>query len=194
MRILLIRHGKTKGNLENRYVGRTDEPILEESARALRQKNLGGFCPDAVYASRMLRCIQTAQCLFPEREICIRDGLEETDFGAFEYKCYEELNGDPAYQAWIDSGGMSAFPGGESGADFRKRCCRAFRDCVEDAKSRGAKTAAVVAHGGTIMAVMEAFGEPKRDFYDWQPANGGGFLTELREAEGDVSLVCRAVL
>ena len=52
MQILLIRHFKTKGNLEKRYVGRTDEPIWKESIRPhifdeklnLPTKQGGGIC------------------------------------------------------------------------------------------------------------------------------------------------------
>lgn len=98
--------------------------------------------------------------------------LRETDFGDFEYKNYEELNGNPQYQAWIDSGGMSAPPNGESGDAFRARCCAAFADCVSDAAAHDAKTIAIVAHGGTIMAVMERYARPRKAFYEWQLKNG----------------------
>ena len=33
MRIWLIRHFRTQGNLERRYIGRTDEPILPGQSR-----------------------------------------------------------------------------------------------------------------------------------------------------------------
>ena len=188
MEVLLIRHGKTKGNLESRYVGRTDEPILQNSIEELSEKDYGGFRPDLVYSSRMLRCVQTAESIFSDEKICIWNGFEETDFGEFEYKNYEELNGHPAYQAWIDSGGRLKFPGGESGVDFRKRCCAAFLSCIKDAKEKNAEKMAVVVHGGTIMSIMEAFGKPRKDFYDWQPKNGGGFLTKLCDTEEGICL------
>ena len=40
MEIILIRHGKTKGNLEKRYIGVTDEPLTDEGAHELRQINI----------------------------------------------------------------------------------------------------------------------------------------------------------
>lgn len=184
MEIVLIRHGKTKGNLEGRYVGKTDEPLLASSREELLKSEFGKFCPDLVYCSPMLRCLQTAEVLFPGREICRKEGLRETDFGEFEYNNYEELNGNPAYQAWIDSGGMLAFPGGESGADFRKRCCRAFVSCIQDAKEKRAQKIAIVAHGGTIMSIMERYGKPEGDFYSWHVDNGGGYRGELEEKDG----------
>ena len=36
MTFCFLRHGATKGNLERRYVGATDEPLLRESFEALR--------------------------------------------------------------------------------------------------------------------------------------------------------------
>ena len=47
--------------------------------------------------------------------------LAELDFGSFEGKNYEQLKEDPAYRRWIDSAGMTAPPGGESGEDVYKR-------------------------------------------------------------------------
>ena len=38
MRIYLIRHGKTPGNQLNRYIGITDEPVLEEDQEQLKKK------------------------------------------------------------------------------------------------------------------------------------------------------------
>lgn len=184
MELLLIRHGKTQGNLEGRYVGRTDEPLLETSLGELKKSDYRTFAPDFVYSSRLLRCRQTADCIFPDKKICIWPGLEETDFGAFEYKNYEELNGDPAYQAWLDSGGMLAFPGGEAGADFRNRCREAFVSCMQDAEKKQAQRIAIVAHGGTIMSIMEAFAVPEKGFYDWQVKNGQGFQGEVVKKEG----------
>ncbi len=37
MKVFLIRHGQTQGNLEGRYVGRTDEPLTEEFADKLNR-------------------------------------------------------------------------------------------------------------------------------------------------------------
>lgn len=189
MEILLIRHGKTKGNVEKRYIGRTDEPLLESSKTELKNNPARDFHPDLVYASPMLRCRQTAEILFGDEraipEVIAWDGFQETDFGKFEYLTYEDLNGQPAYQAWIDSGGLAAFPGGESGKDFRLRCQRAFAGCVQDAKEKNAQKIAIVVHGGTIMSIMERYAVPQEDFYHWQVKNGGGFLVRLEESDTD---------
>lgn len=67
--IILVRHGKTAGNLEGRYIGsRTDEPLCEEGIHALEEKVREGTYPpvDLVYASPMIRCRQTAKILWPK--------------------------------------------------------------------------------------------------------------------------------
>ena len=128
--IILVRHGKTAGNLEGRYIGsRTDEPLCEEGIHALEEKVREGTYPpvDLVYASPMIRCRQTAKILWPKftdsSQIQYVQNLQECDFGAFENKNYQELSGNAEYQAWIDSNGTLPFPGGESNEAFRQRCC-----------------------------------------------------------------------
>lgn len=125
--IILVRHGKTAGNLEGRYIGsRTDEPLCEEGIHALEEKVREGIYPpvDLVYASPMIRCRQTAKILWPKftdsSQIQYVQNLQECDFGAFENKNYQELSGNAEYQAWIDSNGTLPFPGGESNEAFRQ--------------------------------------------------------------------------
>ena len=64
MKIYFIRHGATKGNREHRYVGTTDEPLLQEEIPTLQSKKM----PPAarVYTSPKKRCIETAAILYPE--------------------------------------------------------------------------------------------------------------------------------
>ncbi|MCD8323417.1 MAG: histidine phosphatase family protein [Clostridiales bacterium] len=179
MEILLIRHGKTGGNQEGRYIGRTDEPLLETARESLHLSPYRDFDPDVIYISPMRRCRETAAILFLNREMIVCDGLRETDFGLFENKNYEELKEEPAYREWLDSGGRSAFPGGEDGAAFRIRCRKAFEDCLDDARHKGVRKIAFVVHGGTIMSIMEAYGTPKGDFYRWQVKNGEGVFLSI---------------
>lgn len=170
LKIIFVRHGKTKGNTEGRYVGRTDEPLWPETAAELETIQI----PQAelVIASPMLRCRQTAALLYPGKRAYVQEGLQEMDFGAFEYRNYQELSGNPDYQAYIDSGGQIGFPKGERLEAFRNRCCQAFLNAMDYIGEQKASSAAFVVHGGTIMAVLEAFGQPKRSYFDWQIKNG----------------------
>lgn len=178
--ILLIRHSKTEGNLLGRYIGTTDEPLCEKGVELLKQKKYP--TADSLYVSPMKRCIETAKRIYPGMPCEIIADFRECSFGEFENKNYKELDGNPAYQAWIDSQGTIPFPGGESQEVFRSRCCHAFQNTVNDIISKKVSRAAIVIHGGTIMSIMEAFAVPKRAFYDWQVKNAQGFLVALDEA------------
>ena len=174
-RMWLIRHGKTRGNLESRYVGTVDESLDERGAEALYDLKKKVIYPYAktVFVSYMKRCRETASILFPDAARIVVPGLHECDFGDFEYKSYDDLNGYPDYQDWIDSGGTLPFPGGESMAEFSKRVRKAFEALCQTAPWRDTDIA-IAAHGGTIMAIMSGFALPARDYFDYQvkPAEG----------------------
>lgn len=174
MKWILIRHGATMGNLEKRYVGcRTDEPLCPEGIAQLKQREVPAA--GRVFASPMRRCLETAAILYPGIEPEIVPDFRECDFGAFEYHNYPELNGREDYQAWIDSGGELPFPGGESRAEFAKRCVDAFERIRKEAPR---EDCALIVHGGTVMAIMEAAARPKGNYYDFQAGNGCGFILE----------------
>lgn len=175
MRIDFIRHGKTEGNLEMRYIGRTDEPLSFAGIAELAVISYP-TCGKLV-SSPMKRCLQTAELIFPDTAPVVCEALRECDFGDFEGRNYIELSLDSRYQRWIDSGGEGAFPNGELPDDFKKRCVDGFLSCIADMYD--AEHLTFVVHGGTIMSIMEHFAVPKKSYYDWHTANGHGFVTEF---------------
>ena len=64
MRVILIRHSKTAGNLKGRYIGTTDEPLCEEGIRLLEGKTYPAA--ELVYVSPMKRCRETASLIYPD--------------------------------------------------------------------------------------------------------------------------------
>lgn len=183
MKIYLIRHGQTRGNREGRYVGKTDEPILEETKERLLESSLlsgqDGW-PDILCVSPLRRCRETAGILFPGKEQTVVEAFRECDFGEFEYRNYEELNGNPDYQRYIDTGGTCGFPGGETLREFQDRCVRGFCGVLDSLWDPGrSQTIAMVVHGGTIMALLDRFSHPHRDYFAWQTGNGNGYTAEV---------------
>jgi len=170
-------------NLEYRYIGRTDQPLAEEGRRQIEE--IWGESPaaDLIVVSPMKRCIETAAILFPGKDpedfIKIPE-WREMDFGQFEGKNHEELNGNPVYQKWIDSGGTERFPEGEDRAGFTERVSAGFKEYISMAGplagSNTLKVTAVV-HGGTIMALLSAL--TGLEYYDFQCKNGNGYRIEL---------------
>lgn len=229
MKLWLIRHGMTKGNQEHRYVGATDEGLLPEEKERLRAKSADmNLHPAIVFVSPARRCRETAACLFsgPAPELIVVPEFMEMNFGAFEYMSWQEIDQDPdpahraAYQSYIDSGGETAFPGGESKAAFTKRVCDGFERAVlpriqtlmkaadasvaseaaagtereivfklqhdgstENVKKERPEVSGeditIVAHGGTIMALMERYAEPHKPYFEWSVKPGEGYRLDL---------------
>lgn len=184
MRVLLIRHLPTPGNEKRQYIGRTDEALsLAAVEKFQRQHGAGGegtaYPPvDWIIASPLKRCVQTAKLIWPGQEIRTEPMLRECDFGQYERKTYEELKNEPEYIEWMESGGMTAFPGGEEQTEFRARCAAGAEKWIGQLLEKRADSVAFVIHGGTIMAVLEQLAEGPREFYRWQAENGGGYIAE----------------
>lgn len=168
MKIALIRHGMTEGNYKRRYIGKTDEPLTDTATLDLKYPDCG-----FVISSPMKRCIETAEFIYPKREITVCDDLRECDFGDFENKSYEDLKDNADYIKWLESNGTLPFPNGEPHEDFKARCIEGFLKSL----APGVKRAAFIIHGGTIMAIMQSlFGG---GFYDYQIRCGGMFLFDF---------------
>ena len=169
-RVLFIRHGATAGNLERRYVGRTDEPLCPEGEKALMPRSGSMPVPDALFVSPMLRARRTAEILFPGVRQTVCGDLRETDFGMFEGRTASELASCPEYSAWVDGNCEGPIPGGEDVSGFKARCREAFLASIDTVPEGG--FAVFVAHGGVIMAILEALAVPKKAFYEYHIGNG----------------------
>lgn len=179
MKLFLIRHGMTKGNIEKRYIGSTDEILCPEGIEQLEQRKRIGIYKeipeDAIlWSSPMRRCLQTAEILFGKKQPKIENRLRECDFGDWEGKNYIDLSNDKNYQAWIDSGGSIPFPNGEAIQTFKRRCVQACCEILNQGQESDHYI--FVVHGGTIMAILEQLGYPKKGYYDYQCQNGEGYV------------------
>lgn len=196
MEVIFIRHLPTPGNEKKQYIGRTDEVLSSGAVTSfhkkremyLKSQKEGKYPPfyppaEMIVASPMKRCVQTAELIYPGQKIVTEPELRECDFGRFEGKTYEELKDDPAYIAWLESGGVLAFPEGEDQEAFRSRCAEGVRRRLQKGITEKKKSIAFVVHGGTIMAALHRLAEGEHDFYDWQTGNGRGFLALAVEDE-----------
>lgn len=196
LEVLLLRHGQTQGNLEKRYIGKTDETLLLDDTESMRkisalQKRLeqeGIAGSQKLFVSPMLRCRQTAELLFPGQEQVVIDKLREMDFGRFEAKNYMELSANPAYQAWIDSGGRLPFPEGEDRECFIRRTMEGFLQMTEQARQENCGQIAAVVHGGSIMAILSSLLQD--DYFAYQVPNLAGYAF-CYEGAGKIQAVRR---
>ncbi len=189
-KVFLIRHGKTKGNEEKRYIGcKTDESLSEKGISEIknRKAELTDIIktPDRVCAGMSKRTVRTAELLYPEIKTEIIDDLTEIDFGLFEGKNHSELDGNEEYQRWIDSNGNLPFPEGESREAFINRSCKVFNRIIREGKED--ERIVIVCHGGNIMSVMKRLTD--KDYYDFMTANLCGYILELETEDERIDLV-----
>ena len=178
MRITLIRHGKTAGNSELRYIGQTDEPLAPDGVAHLKTVE-ADFTVKTVHVSPLQRTRQTAEILFPNAEQIVVDALQEMNFGDFEGCSYNEMADDAAYRAWVDSDCLAPCPNGESRSSFSSRICAAFTEVLAQAENQGDPAFVFVVHGGTIMAIMERFAVPHKNYYDYSVKNCSGYICDV---------------
>jgi len=158
-----VRHGITAWNLERRYQGQQDIPLLFPDAEAglleLRDALVDERF-DAIYSSDLNRCQQTlawAEVAKANVPLSLEPRLRELDFGEYEGKVYDELKELPHYRAWIDSVGELQIPGGESAAQLRERLDAWLHDLAVNARADGHKKVLAVTHGGVIRELRRRF-------------------------------------
>lgn len=130
LELVLIRHGQTKWNVEHRYLGHTDLPLLPDASERLSQPQQqicmqtelsGGFW--RVFCSDLLRCRETLAFVAPslEQDAVYDQRLREMNFGAWEGCTYEQLKDNSLYRRWIDDPSKVTPPEGESWTAFDAR-------------------------------------------------------------------------
>ena len=180
MRVTIIRHGKTRANDEHLYAGRYTDYELSETGEAEVRQFGNDESVGTVYVTPLMRTKQTAAILFPNTEQRVVDDLAEMDFGAFEGHSPNEMAAWTPYHDWVTVDNCETpCPNGEGREGFTKRICDTFNQLVADCAERGEDDVWVVAHGGTIMALMYTYALPKRDYYDWTVSNVAGFQFEV---------------
>ena len=188
LKIILIRHFATEGNLSKRYIGATDEPLCEAGKQTVLDINYPKV--DAVFASPMIRCVETSKLIYPNQIPMLCQGFIECNFGDFENKNYMELSRISKYQDWIDSNGALPFPNGENPRDFRARSVAAMDKVLKKSKKNKYETIALVIHGGTIMSILDQYSYPHEDYYHWQVGNGEGYYAEVAEYYRRLTNIC----
>ena len=168
-RLILIRHGSTKWNLEKRYLSFSGVGLNKKGqgeAKILHER-LKNKIIHRLYSSDAKRAIQTAQIIFRNLRIEKVPNLRELHFGAFEGSTYQQiLKRYPLiYKKWLSNPYRVNIPGGENLSVFRKRVVAAFRKIILLNKN---KTVAVVSHAGVISIFLNHLLKSK-DFWKYTP-------------------------
>jgi broad specificity phosphatase PhoE len=158
IRIILVRHGETEWNIQQRYQGHTDIELNQTGINQAKKlaRELNSEKIDAIYSSDLNRAVQTATIIADGRKLPIhklRD-LRECSFGIWEGKTFKEMEekfpeevarikGDPVKQ--IRSGGESR----------DQLCIRVEKAVQQIIDKHPNQTVLIVAHGGALAVTME---------------------------------------
>lgn len=151
--ILLVRHGETDWNRENRVQGHADTSLNAtglEQARALAVV-LATECLDVVYASDLLRARHTAEIIASVHglEVVLDDGLREKNFGS-----WEGLTGTEIAERFPD-----AVRGGWGDGETSEQVAERAICTIERIRARHQSGCVlVVSHGGTMRAILGHLG------------------------------------
>jgi len=135
MKLYLVRHGQSTGNVGGTLMGQSDHPLTalgEEQARAAAA-HLAPLGPMPVRSSDLPRARATAGFIVAawKGSIVLDPRLREIDMGAYEGRSWEEFEADEELKAAFASDPYgTALPGGESLADVEARVLAAVRDVL----------------------------------------------------------------
>ncbi|MEG2143891.1 MAG: histidine phosphatase family protein [Oscillospiraceae bacterium] len=177
-KLYLIRHGMTQGNKEGFYTGRTDVSLCDEGIAILNDMAEKYVYPDVeeIYCSPLKRCQETAEIIYPNRNLTLVDDLVELSLGDFEGKKITDLQKDEAYQKWIKDSLHNNPPASlETGEGFAKRIANGINSVFMNMMQENITKAAVITHGGVIMGLMSGFAFPRLPMGRWAVYGGSGF-------------------
>jgi probable phosphoglycerate mutase len=126
-RFLLVRHGQTAWNREERFRGRHDL-LLDETG--LRQAYAAAMHlldqpVAAIYSSPLKRTVMTAKVIANQMGLPVErhEGLLDIDFGRWQGLNADEAKKQDAelFRTWLEEPHKMRFPGGEGLDDVRKR-------------------------------------------------------------------------
>ncbi|MCC8069815.1 MAG: histidine phosphatase family protein [Ruminococcus sp.] len=163
-RLSLIRHGFTEANETGMYIGsKTDLPLSKKGKDTLLNYMDEYRYPrvERVYTSPLLRCRQTCDILFPDRQVIAMDDLKELNFGDFDGKTVDELIDRDDYKHWLKGGLDNAPPNGESIQELVVRSYNALTRIIVNMMDEEFSHCAIVTHSGVIKNILTCFGLPK---------------------------------
>ena len=149
-RIVLVRHGQTVWNREERFRGRADIELDEfgrKQAQVTARYVAARWPVVAVYASPARRAMQTADAVAQAQGLTVQPlkGLIDIDFGEWQGQLASEMaeRYPELFQTWVDMPHKMRFPGGEGLDDVRRRLVAALDQVVARHPEH---TVALVAH------------------------------------------------
>lgn len=188
--LILLRHGESEWNQENRFTGWVD---VELSPRGVEEARRAGmllreFPIEIIFTSALRRAWRTAEIVRevlgrPDIPIERSEALNERHYGQLQGLNKEEVRrqyGEEQFRLWRRSYDVAP-PGGESLADTQRRVLPYYRQRIVPELQQG-KTVLVVAHGNSLRALlMELEQIPPEQIPHVEIPTGVPYVYELEE-------------
>jgi probable phosphoglycerate mutase len=136
-RIILVRHGQTEWNREERFRGRAQVPLNETGlvqAEVTGRRIAAEWRPTAIYSSPLSRAIKTAEVIARHFDLPVQvhPGLTDIDYGQWEGLTPDEVRklSPKMIDDWFNTPDSIRIPGGETLADVRARAMETINEIV----------------------------------------------------------------
>lgn len=164
MKIYIVRHGETKGNVKASLNGWIDDPLNENGIKIAIQtgEGLKGIVFDACFSSPLSRAKKTAELILKESgnncDVHYDDRLKELNVGDYEG---ESVESDAVKNYLKNPLQAPAFPNGESVKDVIIRTQEFLHEIVK----LNYKCVLVSTHGCALRAMLNFLYEDKDNFW-----------------------------
>ncbi len=173
MKILLIRHGETTGDLEDRYGGFYDDHLTDKGRTQLKAtaEKLRGTPVDIIFSSSLIRAKESSEIINEvlQTEIVLLDGLRERNYGVLGGLTKTEALKRYPEVVELHKDYSNTDPEGEPWTDFTNRVLSTFSHIT----SQPYQTIVILGHGGSIKAILRHLNLPL------PPTIGDGEIIEV---------------
>ncbi len=155
-KIIMVRHGFSRANEQQRFAGHWDIELAELGKK--QAEKAGAYFKDhpvdALYSSDLLRAYHTAEPISKVLGLPIHKdpGLREIKAGEWEKLSFDELRTQypEEFNIWVNDVGRSRCPGGESVQELTERVTDTVRRIAE---KHDGQTVCITTHATPIRAM-----------------------------------------
>ena len=187
---IIIRHGFSLGNKEQRFSGQMDvslDEVGQAQAISTAEYILKNFTINSIYASDLSRALDTVTPIADTLGIAVNKckELREVHVGKWQGMLIKdvEMEYPESFALYKESPGTFRFDGGESYADMMHRVKLAFEKIAEENEG---KTVVVGTHGGVIRTLRAAWNNMSLDRIKEIPHVPNGSITIVEYENGSV--------
>ncbi len=154
MKVYLLRHGETDGNVKGLYAGVTDSQLTVKGKQQAVDAHLRfeDMKFDIVLSSPLSRALDTAR-VFTDQKIIEHEGLKEMNFGIFEGMTYDEIGEKYPEEVieWQNATRDYHFKDGECLKGFYDKVVNVYQEIL---KTYDVDNLLIVAHSGVIRSIL----------------------------------------